>query len=420
MGTKIERLVVIGTGCGGVELAFAARAAGWSGPITLIGEENALPYHRPPLSKAYLMGDANADSLWLRAPALYEKMNIELLMAVKVAAIDRRKMQVCLSDGRNLDYDRLVLATGGRPRPLPAAAGSAGTAENFRYLRTLADAEAIRRHFAPGHRLVVVGGGYVGLEVAAAAVKSGMRVTVLEAAPRLLARVTALPLSEFYEDVHRHAGVDVQTNAQVEDFELSADRSKITAVRCADGARIEAEFVVAGIGLIPNCELAIEAGLQVDDGIVVDAQMQTTDAAIMAVGDCTKFYSDLYKRKVRIESVPNALEQARKVAALICGKVPRKDAAPWFWSDQYDLNLKMVGLSHGYDQLVFRGSLENRNFSAFYMLDGRVLAVDTVNRPVEFNLSKQLVLDCLPVLPALLADDTVPLNSILESSTRPQ
>ncbi|RJG04497.1 NAD(P)/FAD-dependent oxidoreductase [Noviherbaspirillum sedimenti] len=415
--SSIERLVVIGTGCGGVELAFAARAAGWNGPITLVGEENALPYHRPPLSKAYLMGEANADALWLRAPALFEKQNIALLTAVKVAAIDRRRMQVSLSDGRNLGYDRLVLATGGRPRPLPAAAGSA---ENFRYLRTLADAAAIRGHFAPGHRLVVVGGGYVGLEVAAAAVKSGMRVTVLEAAPRLLARVTALPLSNFYEDVHRQAGVDIQTSAQVEEFELSADRSKITAVRCAGGARIEADFVVAGIGLIPNCELAIEAGLQVDDGIVVDAQMQTTDEAIMAVGDCTKFYSDLYKRKVRIESVPNALEQARKIAALICGKVPRKDAAPWFWSDQYDLNLKMVGLSHGYDQLVFRGSLESRNFSAFYMLDGRVLAVDTVNRPVEFNLSKQLVLDCLRVLPEALADDTVPLKSILDSSIQPE
>lgn len=418
MGTKDERLVVVGTGCAGVELAFAARAAGWSGSIILIGDEAVLPYHRPPLSKAYLMGEATADSLLLRTSALFEKSNIELLTSVKVTSIDRGGMHLCLSDGRNLPYDRLVLATGGRPRPLPAAVGAAESATNFRYLRTLADAEAIRSNLVAGHRLVVVGGGYVGLEVAAAAVELGMRVTVLEAAPRILARVTAPPLSAFYETVHREAGVEVRTGEQVEGFELSADRSRVTAVCCASGERMEADLVVAGIGLIPNCELAIEAGLQVDDGIVVDSQMRTADEAIMAAGDCTKFQSDLYDRMVRIESVPNALEQARKIAALICGKTPRTDAAPWFWSDQYDLNLKMVGLSHGYDNLVFRGSLESRNFSAFYMLEERVLAVDTINRPVEFNLSKQLILGRSLVTPAQLADDTVPLKSILESSTR--
>ncbi|SFB38735.1 3-phenylpropionate/trans-cinnamate dioxygenase ferredoxin reductase subunit [Collimonas sp. OK607] len=418
MGTKNERLVVVGTGCAGVELAFAARAAGWSGSITLIGDEAVLPYHRPPLSKAYLVGEASADSLLLRTPALFEKSDIELLTSAKATSIDRGRMHLCLSDGRNLPYDRLILATGGRPRPLSAAAGGAEFATNFRYLRTLADADAIRGNLVAGHRLVVVGGGYVGLEVAAAAIKLGMRVTVLEAASRILARVTAAPLSAFYETVHRQAGVEVRTGEQVEGFELSADRRKVTAVRCASGARMDADLVVAGIGLIPNCNLAIDAGLQVDDGIVVDSQMCTADEAIMAAGDCTKFHSDLYGRMVRIESVPNALEQARKIAALICGKSPRKDSAPWFWSDQYDLNLKMVGLSHGYDNLVFRGTPDSRNFSAFYMLKERVLAVDTINRPVEFNLSKQLISERSSVSLAQLADDAVPLKSILESSTR--
>jgi 3-phenylpropionate/trans-cinnamate dioxygenase ferredoxin reductase subunit len=407
-----DALLILGNGCGGTEVAFSARAAGWKGPITLVGDEPAMPYHRPPLSKAYLSGEASAASLDIKTPQLYEKCNIGLLTGAAATSIARRERQVTLANGRTLSYDRLVLATGGRARPLPPAAGAAGAA-NFHYLRTRADAEAIRAGFVPGRALVIVGGGYVGLEVGAAARKAGMAVTLLEAAPRLLARVTAPRLSQFYLDVHRAAGVDVRLDTQLERFELSADGSRVTAVLCADGKRLAADLVVAGIGLLPNTELASAAGLAVDDGIIVDDQLCTSDSAIFAIGDCARARSALYGRSVRIESVPNALEQARKLAALLCGRQPRPDSAPWFWSDQYDLALKMVGLSHGYDQLVLRGAIDQHSFSAFYLLEGRVLAADSVNRPHDFIQAKRLVNQRALVDAALLADDSIGLEHMV-------
>jgi 3-phenylpropionate/trans-cinnamate dioxygenase ferredoxin reductase subunit len=248
--------------------------------------------------------------------------------------------------------------------------------------------------------------------MAAAAVKFGIKVTVLQAESRVLERVTAPPLSAFYEEVHRQAGVDVRTSEQVEYLELSRDGKSVTVVCCSSGTRVEADWVVVGIGLIPNVELAREAGLTVDNGIVVNTRLQTSDETIFSAGDCACFYSEIYERMVRIESVPNALEQARKIAALLCGKEPRPAAAPWFWSTQYDLNLKIVGLSQGYDRLVIRGSMQDRSFSAFYLAGGRVLAADTVNRPVEFNAVKQLVVQRAQVDAELLADEAVPLNRL--------
>jgi NADPH-dependent 2,4-dienoyl-CoA reductase/sulfur reductase-like enzyme len=414
-----EALLILGNGCGGTEVAFASRAAGWSGTITLVGDEAAMPYHRPPLSKAYLSGEASEASLDIKTAMLYAKFNINLITATMATAIERQQRRVMLADARSLPYDWLVLATGGRPRPLPEAAHGAAGATNFHYLRTRLDAEAIRNGFAHGRRLVVVGGGYVGLEVAAAARKADMQVTLLEAAPRLLVRVTAPRLSHFYLEVHRAAGVDVRVGAQLEAFELSPDGTRIAAVLCSDGERIAADVVVAGIGLLPNTELASAAGLRVDDGIVVDDRLCTNDSAIFAIGDCARVHNALYARPVRIESVPNALEQARKLAALLCGRQPRPDAAPWFWSDQYDLSLKMVGLSQGYDKLVLRGAPEERSFSAFYLLNnGRVLAADTVNRPSDFLQAKHLVNQRATVDAALLADDTFPLARLLASAER--
>jgi 3-phenylpropionate/trans-cinnamate dioxygenase ferredoxin reductase subunit len=409
-----ERLVIIGTGCAGTELAFSVRSAGWTGPITLMGEEPANPYQRPPLSKAFLTGEATAESLQLRTPELYKSSNIDLRTDVRAVSIDRVAKTVSLVDGTAMPYDRLVLATGGRPRPLPAADAGAAAANNFFYLRTLADSAGIRARLTPGESVVIIGGGYVGLEVAAAAVKGGMRVTVLEAAPRVLARVTAPVVSSFYEEVHREAGVEILTGEQVDTLTLSPNGQRITEVSCASGRRLQADLVVAGIGLLPNSELASECGLAVDDGIVVDAALRTTDPEIFAIGDCTRYFSAVYGRPVRIESVPSALEQARKAAVILCGKAPRPDAVPWFWSDQYHLNLKMVGLSSGYDRLVLRGSLEQRSFSAFYLAGNRVLAVDTVNRPVEFNLSKRLIAERIAVDPTLLGDDSVPLKQLME------
>ncbi|WP_338044483.1 NAD(P)/FAD-dependent oxidoreductase [Pandoraea terrae] len=409
-------MVIVGTGCAGVELAFGARAGGWEGAITLIGDDPATPYQRPPLSKGYLLGEMSADDLCLKAVSTYDKSNIALCTGARVAAIDRKRMRVELEDGRELPYDHLALTTGGRPRPLPAAVAAGGGVTNLHYLRTLADADAIRRNLGACGRLVIVGGGYIGLEVAAAAVKSGVQVTVLQAEARVLERVTAPPVSAFYENVHRQAGVDLRTREQVESVELSPDGTKVTAVRCSSGARVAADWLVVGIGLIPNSELASEAGLVVDNGIVVNSQLRTSDENVVSAGDCACFHSDIYERPVRIESVPNALEQARKIAALLCGKPPRAPAAPWFWSNQYDLNLKIAGLSQGYDRVVIRGSMQARSFSAFYLAGNRVLAADTVNRPLDFNVAKQWVARRAQVDAARLEDESIPLDRLQDAT----
>jgi 3-phenylpropionate/trans-cinnamate dioxygenase ferredoxin reductase subunit len=411
-----EALIVIGAGHAGAELAVQAREAGWPGHIAVVGDESALPYHRPPLSKAYLAGAAPLDTLALKARATYERAGIELMLGRRVAGVDRTAARVSFEDGHTMAYSRLAFATGGRPRPLPAAASGADAADNFHYLRTLADVDRIRSRFIPGSRLAIVGGGYVGLEVAAVAAKQGLKVVVLEAASRVLARVTAPRVSSFYEQVHREAGVDVRTGVQVDGFELDRERRLVTRVHCGDGERVDCDLVIAGIGILPNTELAADAGLAVDDGILVDACSRTSDPSIVAAGDCTRYHSVLYGRSIRLESVPNALEQARCAAATLNGKERIHDSVPWFWSDQYDLKLKMVGLSQGHDRLLLRGSVDQRSFSAFYLKGDRVLAVDTVNRVPEFMLAKRLVAERIVVDPDRLVDDAVPLKALLPAA----
>ena len=411
-----EVLTVIGAGQAGAELAVQAREAGWRGRIVLAGDEPALPYHRPPLSKAYLAGTAALETLAVKAQATYEQAGIELVLGRRVAAVDRLARRVEFDGGPALDYSRLAFATGGRPRRLPAAAAGADRADNFHYLRTLADVDRIRARFVDGARLVIIGGGYVGLEVAAVAVKQGLHVVVLEAAERVLSRVTAPAVSSFYESVHRKAGVDVRTGAQVETFELDHDRRRVVAVQCVDGERLACDLVVAGIGLVPNTELAAACGLAVDDGILVDAASRTSDPNIVAAGDCTRYNSVLYGRSIRLESVPNALEQARCAAATLNGKERRNASVPWFWSDQYDLKLKMVGLSQGYDRLVLRGSPDTGSFCAFYLKGRRILAVDTVNRVPDFMTAKRLVGERVEVDPDHLANEAVPLKDLLPAA----
>jgi 3-phenylpropionate/trans-cinnamate dioxygenase ferredoxin reductase subunit len=408
-----DLLIVIGAGHAGAELAVQAREGGWSGRIALVGDEPALPYHRPPLSKAYLAGALAPDAMALKSRAAYDKAGIELMLGRRVAEVDRSAARLWFDDGQSMEYSRLAFATGGQPRRLPAAAASADAAENFHYLRTVADVDRIRPHFVAGARLAIVGGGYVGLEVAAVAIKHGLKVTVLEAAPRVLARVTAPRVSSFYEQVHREAGVDVRTGVQVDGFDLDATGRLVTRVHCSDGERVECDLVIAGIGLVPNTELAAAAGLAVDDGILVDAASRSSDPAIVAAGDCTRYHSALYGRSIRLESVPNALEQARCAAGTVNGKERLHDAVPWFWSDQYELKLKMVGLSQGYDRMLLRGSLEQRSFSAFYLKGEQVLAVDTVNRVPEFMLAKRLVAERIAVDPDRLVDEGVPLKNLL-------
>ncbi|MDH1053897.1 NAD(P)/FAD-dependent oxidoreductase [Aquipseudomonas alcaligenes] len=404
--------IIIGAGHAGGELAIALRNEGWEGRILLLGEEAHLPYHRPPLSKAYLAGSVEKSSLSIRPQMAYDKANVEFIGGVRVSRIDRANQRLELADGSQLAYDRLAIATGGRPRPLSVPnAAVAERCANFHYLRTLDDVELIRAQLAPGKRLTIVGGGYIGLEVAASAVAQGLQVTVLEALPRVLQRVTAAELSAYYERKHREAGVDIRTGVQVADLEVTGDA--VTAVLCADGSRLAADLVVVGIGLLANTELAAEAGLQVDNGILVDEHAQTSDPHIYAAGDCTNHPNALLGRRLRLESVPNALEQSRVAAANMAGKAKTYASVPWFWSDQYELKLKMVGLAEGFERLVLRGDPATDSFSAFYLKGDKVLAADTVNRPQDFIAAKRLVAEGIAVTDAQLADDSRPLKELL-------
>ena len=407
--------IIIGAGHAGGELAIALRNEGWEGRILLLGEEAHLPYHRPPLSKAYLAGSVEKSSLSIRPQMAYDKANVEFIGSVRVSRIDRANQRLELADGSQLAYDKLAIATGGRPRPLSVPnATVAERCANFHYLRTLDDVEQIRAQLAPGKRLAIVGGGYIGLEVAASAIAQGLQVTVLEALPRVLQRVTAAELSAYYERKHREAGVDIRTGVQVADLEVTGDT--VTAVLCADGSRLAADLVVVGIGLLANTELAAEAGLQVDNGILVDEHAQTSDPHIYAAGDCTNHPNALLGRRLRLESVPNALEQSRVAAANMAGKAKTYASVPWFWSDQYELKLKMVGLAEGFERLVLRGDPATDSFSAFYLKGDKVLAADTVNRPQDFIAAKRLVAEGIAVTAEQLADDGRPLKELLPAA----
>lgn len=402
-----HRVVIVGAGQAGGETAAELRRQGFSGQISIVGDEPWVPYKRPPLSKAYLAGAAARESLYVMPPAALERASVEFHGGVAVRAIDRAARSVLLDDGRSLGYDKLVLATGGRARRLVCPGAEL---PGVHVLRGIADVDAIRERIRAGARLVIVGGGYIGLEVAAVAVKAGLKVTVLESMPRVLQRVTAPEMSAFYERVHREAGVDLRTGVQLAGFEAQADGS--LQVNLAGTGVLDADLVVVGIGIVPNVELAADAGLTVDNGIVVDQYTRTSDPDIHAAGDCTSHPSAFFGRHIRLESVQNAMEQGRSVAHNLLGKATAYANVPWFWSDQYELKLQMVGMSAGYDQCVLRGDPAQRSFSAFYLRDGVLIAVDAVSRPLEFMLAKKLVAARARIEPARIADESIPMKEI--------
>jgi 3-phenylpropionate/trans-cinnamate dioxygenase ferredoxin reductase component len=415
METQHCGLLIVGAGHAGGELAMAARQGGWAGRIVLLGDETGVPYQRPPLSKAYLLGKADVESLALRPAAAYEAARVERVQGVRVVAIDRNAHKVTLADGSTLAYEKLAWCTGGRPRPLVCEGmDPARPPANLFTLRTLADADGMRAQLRPGARVLVVGGGYVGLEVAASARAQGAEVAVLEAQPRVLARVAGPEVSQFYEDVHREAGVTLFTGTGIARVECEGGR--IVAVVCSTGQRLAVDMVVAGIGMLANIEVARAAGLADEGGIPVDDLARTADTDIMAAGDCTLQQHALYGRQLRLESVPNALEQARAAASWLCGKPKPNRSVPWFWSDQYELKLQMAGLSQGYDRCVLRGSVAARSFCAFYLQGDRVLAVDAVNRPGDFMLVRRALAQPLQVDPDSLADETILLKDLLAAS----
>jgi 3-phenylpropionate/trans-cinnamate dioxygenase ferredoxin reductase component len=406
------RVVIVGGGEGGAEVAACLRKAGYDGPVTIVGEEPQLPYQRPPLSKRFLSGELSEEKLHWTPPETYDASDIELILGARAESIERAEQRVVLADGRRLRYDRLVLATGGRPRRLTLAnVEHAYAAANVHELRTIEDARRLRDRLRSGAQLVVIGGGYIGLEVAATAVRMGAHVTVLEALPRVLARVTAPVVSAFYQEVHRSAGVDVRTNASVVGFSIAS--GEVDAVVCQDGTRIPADAVLVGIGIVPNVELAARAGLAVDDGILVGSDCRTSDPAILAIGDCTNHPCTYVDRRVRLESEPSTLAQARCAASLLCRTVRPHTAIPWFWSDQYDLTLQTVGLGSGHDQLVLRGDPAERSFLAFYLRNGKLIAADAISRPREFSQLRKLLSTGAQLAADVLADASVPLAELV-------
>ncbi len=377
-------IVVIGAGQAAGQAAASLRQEGFEGEITIIGDEAQAPYQRPPLSKAYLSGEVGLDRVLVRPENFYADKGINLQTGVRVESINRADKTIATSTGSTLSYDKLLIATGSRPRILNIEGSDL---EGLHYLRTVDDVDGIRTAMEAAKNVCIVGGGYIGLEVAAVAKKAGHNVTVLEMEDRILQRVTTAEMSEFYHALHTGRGVDIRVNTMVSGF--AGENGRVTSVLCGDES-IPADLVIVGIGIIPNVELAEAAGLTCDNGIVVNDHCQTSDPDIYAAGDCTNHPNPILDRRLRLESVPNAMEQARTACSNMLGGDKTYAAVPWFWSDQYELKLQMVGFSADGDQSVLRGDKASNEFAVFYLKDGNVVAVDAVNSPKEFMVAKQL------------------------------
>lgn len=402
-----EHCVIVGGSHAAASLAAALRSEGWEGAISIIGDEPHLPYHRPPLSKAYFCGEKSDAEILIRPETFYQQNNIDLVLGSRVEDIDTEAKTVTLHDGATISYTKLALTTGAKVRKIPIPGSDL---KGVYYLRDLGDVDQIKKYVVTGKRAVIVGGGYIGLETAASLRKLGMEVTVLEALPRVLQRVTAPEVSAFYTRVHREEGVDLRTEVAIEGI---VGDGKVVAVKLADGTEIDCNLVVVGVGVIPETELAEKAGLKIDNGIVVNEHAVTSNPDIVAAGDCTQHYNPIYQTHLRLESVQNATDQAKIAAKSLCGKPLVYNALPWFWSDQYDLKLQIAGLSQGFDQVVVRGDTESgRSFAAFYYKAGRLIAVDAVNRPKEFMMTKRALTEGKNADPALVRDESVDVKDI--------
>lgn len=400
----MAHVVVVGAGQAGSAVVAKLRALGFDGRITLIGEEPSPPYQRPPLSKAYLLGDMEQERLWLRSTAFYAEQDITLKLGVRVSTIDRQAKTVALGD-EVLTYDHLVLTTGSTPRRLPATIG--GDLAGVYTVRTLADVDAMRAEFVAGRRVVIVGGGYIGLEAAAVARKMGLEVTVLEMAPRILQRVAAPETSDHFRKLHAGHGVTILESTGLERL---LGEGRVNGVRLQDGRELPADFVIAGVGILPGQALAEAAGLEIENGIRTDAQGRTSDPFIWSAGDCASF--PWKGGRIRLESVGNAIDQAEVVAENIMGAGKDYVAKPWFWSDQYDCKLQIAGLNSGYDSVVTRGP-EGGAVSFWYYQGDTLLAVDAMNDPRGYMVGKRLIEAGKSPDKARVADLSVPLKDLL-------
>ncbi len=407
MSDPAAHVVILGAGHAGGTAAALLRQYGHTGPITLVGEEPIPPYQRPPLSKAWLKGEANAEDLELKDASFYPEHDIDFRPNTRAVSLNRGDRTVSLSDGSQVGYDALILATGARAIALPIPGADL---EGLLFLRTAADAEALKAAIGPGKRLAVVGGGYIGLEVAASGRALGADVVVLEKEERLLARVACETLSDFFRAYHESKGVTFELGCSVEGFE--GRDGHVTGVRLADGRVVACDAVVVGVGARPNDEIAAEAGLETARGVVVDLEARTSDPAIFAIGDVAHRPMPIYDRMFRMESVPNALEQAKQAASAITGRAAPPGECPWQWSDQYDLKLQIAGYAFDADEILVRGDPASGKFAVFHLKGDLVQSVEAINSPPEFMMGKQLILGRKPVTKAKLADPSVSMKEV--------
>ena len=403
-----EDVVIVGGGQAALQTADSLRREKFAGRITLLSAEDHPPYQRPPLSKAFLSGDLEQERIYIRPDSYFTERDIDLQLSTEVTEIDRIGRVVRTGDDKSIPYDHLVLAVGARVRPLPAANVELA---GIHYLRTLDDSLAIRHEFEKARRVAVIGGGFIGLEVGAVALKAGKAVTVIEMDERLMGRAVAPILSDYYLDVHRSHGGQILFGEKVIGFD--GDGGRVTTVRCESGQAIEADLVVIGIGVVPNIELAVASGLPCTNGIDVDEFTRTEDPKIHAIGDCAYHPNHIFGRNLRLESVQNAVDQARVAAANIAGQERTYSEVPWFWSDQFDLKLQMVGLSAGHDDIAIRGRREDKKFSIFYFQSSRLIAIDSINRPADHMAGRKLLPAGARVTPEQAADESFNLKDLL-------
>ncbi len=402
----MSAMVIIGAGQGAGQAAASLRQEKYEGEIIMLGEEAFPPYQRPPLSKAYLSGDLPLEKVYVRAEKFYTDKNIDIRKNTRVDSIDPAGHTVTTADGDTIAYNKLMIATGSRPRILNI---DGSDLSGIFYLRTIADVDRIRDAMGAAKNIVIVGGGYIGLEVASVAVTVKKNVSVLEMEKRILQRVTTPEMSAYYHQLHESRGLNILTETTVSGFK--GENGQITSVMCGD-TEIEADLVIVGIGIIPNIELAEAAGLECGNGIIVNDHCQTSNPDIYAIGDCSNHPNPLLGRRLRLESVPNAMEQARVSVTNMLGGDKIYSSVPWFWSDQYELKLQMVGFSADGDTQVLRGDQAANEFAIFYLKDGKVVAADAVNAPREFMVAKQLY--GVEVDPVVLADPETDLKTLIK------
>ena len=397
-------MVIIGCGQAGGQAAASLRQEKYEGPITMIGQEPYIPYQRPPLSKQYLSGEQEKEKLSLRQESFYSEKEINLMLETSVLSLDPHKKELQLEKGETVTYDKLLIATGGRPRKLEV---DGHTLKGIHYLRNIDDVDAIKTQMSISQNLVIVGGGYIGLEVASVAIKKGLTVSILEMESRILERVTTEEMSAFYHQLHTDEGVNILTSTQAKAFKGS---ETVGSVVCGDH-EIPADLVIVGIGILPNTEMAEAAGLETNNGLVVDEHCRTSNEHIFAAGDCTNHPNPILNRRLRLESVPNAMEQGRVAASNMLGGSKSYASMPWFWSDQYEHKLQMVGFSKDSDQSIIRGDMASKSFTVFYLKDDSIIAADSVNNPKEFMASKQLVGKKASI--EALADTSIELKTLI-------